>query len=163
MIQVRSCLACLRTVREGEISNTTQAGAKTTAGTNRTSTISSKSSNLDRMADEVILNVSPTSSSHHHQTCASSKLKRKTLEALSRGNAVTDQCYKQREFDAALRQAKMFSLDNEDDNGRRAMLEDHTTRRRKRSLSLGSYFTVLDWDIGAEIAAPDPISSSAQL
>ena len=50
------------------------------------------------MADEVILNVSSTPVGHH-QTCASSKLKRKTLEALSRGNAVTDECYKQREFD----------------------------------------------------------------
>ena len=120
---------------------------------NRTSTISSKSSNLDRMADEAVLsvlNVGPSSAFENSQ--GANKRDRKTVEALFRGNSVTDGCLDERDFEMTVERFRDRPVDDDtvgsEGDTRKTMLEDHSSRLGKRAMSLSSYFKVLDWDLG---------------
>ena len=102
---MRSCLACLRWLKRDEVENGGRERVKATA---LTSTISSKSSNLDRMADELVLRSEPrpTQETEAPLQIHWDKHRRRTLEALQRGNRVNDDCYKAREWRAVLQSFK---------------------------------------------------------
>ena len=145
--KVRSCLASIRATKVNDKS-------RGKSLSNRTSTISSKSSNLDRMAEEAIVKVLDDPPSGSENWKVGNKRDRKTVEALFRGNSVTDVCLDERDFEMTVEGFRDRPLDDGDDtvgsegDSRKTMLEDHSSRLGKRAMSLSSYFTVLDWDLG---------------
>ena len=134
--EVQSSLSCLKFVQ-----NCQEVEGKDDEDIDkRTSSISSKSSNLERMADVLTTDIDPLQ--RPRTKGHKDKARMKTLAALSRGNEVTNDVYKRREFERFL--AADFSS-KEDETKRKFLLENWCHLARKRSLSQGS--NVLDFDL----------------